>query len=93
MFHSRYKKLNAALVSLVEDFSLVTFLPLNSHDQNSLLKVRNAIDKASGWVYGQGEERSVQQMLACAVGAETEHERIGGLRDTLMNDEDDEEAV
>lgn len=88
-FAKKYRKLNAALVSLVEDFSLVSFLPLNSKDQKSLLKVRSAIDKASGWVYGQGEERSVQQMLACAVGAETEQERIGDLRDSLMNDSND----
>lgn len=88
-FSKRYRKLNAALVSLVEDFGLVTFMPLNSKDQKSLLKVRNAVDKAGGWVYGQGEERSVQQMLACAVGAETEQERIGELQDSFMNDDDD----
>lgn len=81
--------MNAALVSLVEDFSLVTFLPLNSKDQNSLLKVRSAVDKASGWVYGQGEERSVQQLLACAVGAESEQDRIGDLRDSLMVEDED----
>lgn len=75
-------------MSLVEDFSLVAFLPLNSKDQKSLLKVRNAVDKASGWVYGQGEERSIQQMLACAVGAESEQERIGDLKDSLMSDEE-----
>lgn len=73
----------------MEDFGLVSFLPLNCKDHKSLLKVRSAIDKASGWVYGQGEERSVQQMLACAVGAETEQERIGDLRDSLMNDGDE----
>ncbi|KAE8748434.1 hypothetical protein FOCC_FOCC004866 [Frankliniella occidentalis] len=87
-FSKKYRKLNAALVSLVEDFSLVTFLPLNSKDQKSLLKVRSAVDKASGWVYGQGEERSVQQLLACAVGAETEQERIGDLKDSLMDTDD-----
>ncbi|KAK3917672.1 GPN-loop GTPase 2 [Frankliniella fusca] len=87
-FSKKYRKLNAAIVSLVEDFSLVTFLPLNTKDQKSLLRVRSAVDKASGWVYGQGEERSVQQLLACAVGAETEQERIGDLKDSLMDTDD-----
>lgn len=52
-----------------------------------LIKVKNACDKANGYVYGSGEERNVQALLASAVGAETEQERTGFLRDMFTPDE------
>jgi hypothetical protein len=57
---ARYKKLNAAIVSLVESHSLVSFLPLSVRDKQLLLRVRSAVDRAGGYIYGAGEERSVQ---------------------------------
>lgn len=72
----RYSELNAAIISLVEDFSLVSFIPLNITNRKSLLKVRAAADKANGYVFGAGEERNVQAMLACAVGVEYEDETL-----------------
>ena len=50
-----------------------------------------AIDKANGYIYGTGEERNIQRLLSCAVGAEWEHERIGIPRDTFMRDEEEDE--
>lgn len=50
-----------------------------------------AIDKANGYIYGSGEERNIQRLLSCAVGAEWEHDRIGVPRDTFMKGEGDEE--
>ncbi|KAK7869257.1 hypothetical protein R5R35_000877 [Gryllus longicercus] len=81
-FTKKYGKLNSALVSLIEDYSLVSFMPLNIKDRESVLRVKNAVDKANGYIYGASEQRSVQSLLACAVGAENEHERIGVDRDS-----------
>ncbi|XP_065161231.1 GPN-loop GTPase 2 [Atheta coriaria] len=75
-FTSKYRKLNAALVSLVEDYSLVNFIPLDVSSDKSLLTLKSAVDKANGYVYGSGEERSIQTLLSCAVGARTESERF-----------------
>lgn len=86
MLTNRYKKLNAALVSLVEDYSLVSFLPLSVHDRQLLLRVRGTADRACGYVYGAGEERCVQALLACAVGAECESDRTGAVRDQYTDD-------
>ncbi|PNF35351.1 GPN-loop GTPase 2 [Cryptotermes secundus] len=88
----RYKKLNAALVSLVEDYSLVTFIPLNINDQQCLLRLKNTVDKANGYIFGSGEERSVQALLSSAVGAEYEHERTGFIRDTYSDDTQEHDA-
>lgn len=84
-FTARYKKLNAALVSLVEDYSLVSFLPLSIKHKHTLLCLKNAVDKANGYVYGAGEERSVQALLACAVGGEYEIDRTGKDQDVFMH--------
>lgn len=32
--------------------------------------------QANGYIYGNGEERSIQALLSCAVGARTETERF-----------------
>lgn len=71
----KYSKLNAAIVSMVEDYSLVTFQPLDVKQQESLLRLKNVIDKANGYVYGAAEERSINTLMACAVGAESEKDR------------------
>ncbi|KAJ8959330.1 hypothetical protein NQ318_022016 [Aromia moschata] len=36
----------------------------------------NVLSKANGYIYGSGEERSMQALLSCAVGARTESERF-----------------
>lgn len=71
----RYKKLNAAICSMVEDYALVSFHLLDSRSTESMLRLRNHIDKANGYIYKAGEEQSVNALMACAVGAETESVR------------------
>lgn len=71
----KYKKLNAAICGMVEDYSLVSFQLLNARSTESMLRLRNHIDKANGYIYKAGEEQSVNALLACAVGAETEAQR------------------
>lgn len=44
-FTKKYKKLNAAIVELIQDYSLVAFIPLNIQSDRSLLELKNAIDK------------------------------------------------
>jgi len=75
-FTKKYKKLNAAIVGLIQDYSLVSFIPLNVNSDKNLLELKSAIDKANGYIYGSGEERSIQALLSCAVGARTESERF-----------------
>lgn len=71
----KYKKLNAAICSMVEDYSLVSFQLLDSRNTESMLRLRNHIDKANGYIYKAGEEQSVNALMACAVGAESESQR------------------
>uniref|UniRef100_K1QV28 GPN-loop GTPase 2 n=1 Tax=Magallana gigas TaxID=29159 RepID=K1QV28_MAGGI len=83
----RYKKLNSALVELVQDYSLVSFVPLNVEDKESMLRVMRQVDKANGYVFGDLEERDIQSMMSCAVQAEFEYEKIKDVREKYMDTE------
>lgn len=76
---AKYKKLNTALVSLIEDYSLVSFIPLDVSNQALLLQVKNAVDKANGYIFGGNEPQDVQTLLACAVGAVSETEKMSTI--------------
>lgn len=48
-FFGRFKKLTASLADIVEQYSLVSFIPLNINDQRTILSTLNMIDKANGF--------------------------------------------
>ncbi|CAG4937833.1 unnamed protein product [Colias eurytheme] len=68
MFTSKYKKLNGALISIIEDYSLVTFQLINMYQEESLIKIKNLVDKTNGYVFKADEGRHINSMLACAMG-------------------------
>ncbi|KAK6179208.1 hypothetical protein SNE40_011621 [Patella caerulea] len=45
----KYKKLNESLIGVIEGYSLVSFLPLNIQDKESIQTVSSAVDKANGY--------------------------------------------
>lgn len=67
-FTSKYKKLNSAFVSIIEDYSLVTFQIVNMFSEESLIKVNNLVDKTNGYVFQSEGGRHINSMLACAMG-------------------------
>ncbi|CAH2236118.1 jg15115 [Pararge aegeria aegeria] len=69
-FTSKYAKLNQALVSIIEDYSLVTFHLADLFKEESLINIKNIIDKANGYVFKSEEGRHINSMLACAMGVE-----------------------
>ncbi|XP_067666928.1 GPN-loop GTPase 2-like [Haliotis asinina] len=81
----KYKKLNEALIGVIQDYSLVSFVMLNIQDKESMLRVMKSVDKANGYVFGDTEERSIQSLLSCAVGAEFEYDKIRDVREKYMD--------
>lgn len=71
---SKYRELNAALASVVQDYGLVSFAFLDSRSPDSLRKAVAAADRANGYGFGVDEKRSVDSMLACALGASANSE-------------------
>ena len=54
-----------------------------------MLRVMQVIDKANGYVFGDLEERNMQSLLSCAVGAEFEYEKIKLVQEKYMSNDTD----
>ncbi|XP_041463558.1 GPN-loop GTPase 2-like [Lytechinus variegatus] len=83
-FLKKFKKLNEALIGLVEDYSLVSFIPLNIQDKDSVLNAVKTIDKANGYVFGDLEERNLKALMSCAVGADFEFFKTASVQEKYM---------
>lgn len=56
-----------------------------------MLRVIKQVDKANGYVFGDTEERNIQSLMSCAVGAEFEYEKIANVTEKYMKGEDEED--
>lgn len=48
-FHEKYRKLSKAITEVIEDYSLVHFIPLNIQQAEDIYKVLQLTDKANGY--------------------------------------------
>jgi len=86
-FTKKYKQLNEALTGLVSDYSLVNFLPITVKSRERLFAASQVIDKANGYVFGSGEERSLRNLMGSALGGtDFEWAKTGDLRTQYMGD-------
>ncbi|NXC01805.1 GPN2 GTPase, partial [Orthonyx spaldingii] len=69
-FFRNFRRLNEKLVEVIEDYSLVSFVPLNVQDKQSMRRVLQAVDKANGYCFGEQEQRSLHALMSAAVGAD-----------------------
>lgn len=87
-FTKKYKHLNEALTGLISDYSLVNFIPITVKSKERLLAASNVIDKANGYVFGSGEERSMRNLMGSAFGADFEWSKTGDIRTEFMEQDD-----
>ncbi|XP_072357080.1 GPN-loop GTPase 2 [Scyliorhinus torazame] len=69
-FFKNFRQLNKKLVEVIEDYSLVSFIPLNVQDKETMKHVMKAVDKANGYCFGDSEKRTLEAMMSAAVGAD-----------------------
>jgi hypothetical protein len=50
-----------------------------------MMRMLQQVDKANGYVFGDLEERNIQTLLSCAVGAEFEYDKIKDIREKYMD--------
>lgn len=62
-------------------------------DKESMLRVLKVIDRANGYVFGDLEERNMQQMLSCAVGEEFTYEKIQTVQEKYVDKTGDSEIT
>jgi hypothetical protein len=70
---AKFKSLNRKICDVVQDYSLLSFLPLNIQKKSSVIKCIQMIDKANGYLYGHLDDQEIM-------------ESIGGMMD-LEHDE------
>jgi len=85
-FTKKYRLLNTALTGLITDYSLVNFVPITVKSKERMLAVSQLVDKANGYIFGSGEERSIRNMAGSAFGgADFEDAKIGDIREKYMD--------
>ncbi|XP_073759222.1 GPN-loop GTPase 2 isoform X1 [Callorhinus ursinus] len=87
-FFRHYRQLNEKLVQLIEDYSLVSFIPLNIQDKESIRRVLQAVDKANGYCFGVQEQRSLEAMMSAAVGADFHFSSTLGIQEKYLEPSD-----
>lgn len=85
-FGSKYKKLNAALCDLIEDFSLVGFYTLCVEDKTSMTKLQQVIDKAGGFIFGGLTEGNESIMLSAMKSGY--HEDVSDVQEKWIDRDD-----
>ena len=89
-FFAKYKSLNNAICSLIEDYSLVHFQPLCVTDKKLMTKLIQLIDKANGYIFNEDQTKSEvarqMKMFSSAFSAESEFdfEKGPGLEEIYM---------
>ena len=93
-FMKKFRKFNASLIDVIENYSLVRFFPLSVSNMETMKKVRAEIDKANGYIFGKDEERSLINLLSTAVGAQFQSDSVDStLMEKLFNENDDQHFV
>ena len=62
----KYHKMATGICEVLEDMSLVHFLPMNIQDLGTVMRVLRAIDKANGYSFAALEAKEIRTQLASA---------------------------
>lgn len=80
---SKFRRLNEALIDVIEDFSLVSFHPIQIHDTTSLKALILAIDKSNGYVF-----TSVDWKCAVAQDSIVDNEHVMDMQERFLGTQD-----
>lgn len=86
-FYRKHQKLHSALAEVVEDFGLLSYIPLDISNAESVGRVLAKIDKANGYIFTDGAEGQEQQdLFNCAIQTETSnYENIADIQERLAS--------
>ncbi len=84
-FARRHAQLSARIIDVVENYSLVSFMPLTVHDAQSLMKVSQAVDRANGYVYGAAELRNSYALFSSAVAPQLNDQLLGSITEKYLD--------
>lgn len=83
--YRKFEKLHSALAEVVEDYGLLSFIPLNISNAESVGRVLAQIDKCNGYVFVNGSVN--EDLFRCAIQADNPYENIADIKELLMKSE------
>lgn len=63
-FLSKFKKLNEKICDVIQDYSLLSYIPLNIQKKSSILNCIQQIDRANGYIYGHLDNQDLMVSIA-----------------------------
>lgn len=107
-FYKRYSKLHRELCELIDDYSLLSYVPLDINDAVSVGRLVARIDKCNGYVFtgrsrkatstttGKDVDRTnIEDMFHCAMQMDNEwrYEQIADVQERYMGSLDEDHAL
>lgn len=87
-FNRKYTKLHAAIADVVSDFSLLTFLPLDISNAESVGRVLAKIDKSNGYVFTQNGTVNADLFQSAIQQTELQHNVTSEVRERIASPEE-----
>jgi GPN-loop GTPase len=82
-FFRKFEKLHAVLAEVVEDYGLLSFIPLSITSAESVGRVLARIDKCNGYVFADSENSIKQDMFQCAIQSDSAFEALSEIQERL----------
>ena len=79
----KHARLHKALAEVVDDFGLLTFLPLDISSAESVGRVVAKIDKCNGYIFTEGSVN--EDMFQCAIQSDTDYEAVAHVREHISS--------
>ena len=95
-FYRKHEKLHQVLAEVVEDFGLLSYIPLDITNAESVGRVLAQVDKCNGYVFTGTKGQKQQDLFNCAIQTEaSEYETIADIQErlastTIVEDNEDE---
>jgi GPN-loop GTPase len=90
----KYRRFNRLLCDVIQDYSLVSYIPLNVQDRSNIERVVRTIDKANGFIFGQvnDDDLSIRtNLMSNAYGVEQfEYTKTANIREKYMLPDDEQ---
>jgi hypothetical protein len=77
----KHQKLHEAIAEVVDDFGLLSFLPLDISSAESVGRVLAKIDKCNGYVFTETTSSVNEDLFQCAISAESVDSQFEALAD------------
>ncbi|RWS13549.1 GPN-loop GTPase 2-like protein [Dinothrombium tinctorium] len=84
-FFEKYKELSKSIAGVVQDYSLVSFVPLNINDAKTIIAAMRLIDKANGFYLTNIEtEEQLQRFFLDCGESDFDYSKYYNIRETML---------